>query len=517
MNKLPAWGIVFGVLICGSSAWGQSGSTPLQKTLVAQGFTNPVFMGSPPSDPRLFVVEQAGLIKIVKNGSVLPTPFLNITGLIQWSSESGLLGLAFHPNFASNGYFFVNYSRLGDNATMIARYQISSTNPDVANPASAKILFTVAQPFYNHNGGMLAFSPMDGLLYIGMGDGGSADDPMNVAQNPASLLGKMLRIDVNAANPVPEIWASGLRNPWRWSFDRMNGDMYIADVGQYAREEIDFEPAGSPGGRNYGWRCMEGTMCKGLSGCTCFSPTLTAPVHEYDHNDGNCCVIGGYCYRGAAIPDLRGTYFFSDYCSGRVWSLKMQNGVATQLQDRTVELLGAPMQYNIPSFGEDAQGEIYFADMGTGKIYRIEPKTPQMPGIAYFGDGTPGCSGPHALTPSTAAVVGQPMWQLICRKAPPNAKGLGLITDASSLLGTDPFGWSILVHLDFLSSSVLFPVNFASDAAGTGKASVPIPNIPGLAGITLHAQAYWYWPSGPCQPSPGLLSSSNGLSFTVLP
>jgi glucose/arabinose dehydrogenase len=367
----------------------------LQATLFKSGFSQPVFLCSPPGDTaRQFVVEQGGKIRIVKNGTTLTANFLHLGsaasgGLakISTGSERGLLGLAFHPNYAQNGYFYVNYTAAGTGATVIARYQVSPTNPDVASTAET-ILLTIAQPFSNHNGGCIQFG-LDGKLYIGMGDGGSANDPSGYAQNTSSLLGKMLRLDVDlpapyvpadnpyvgAGAPLDEIWHLGLRNPFRFSFDRQTGDMYIGDVGQNAIEEIDFAPAGASG-RNFGWRCMEGTSCTGLTGCTCNAAALTAPLRDYTQaSGGHCSAIGGYVYRGSNVCGLQGTYFYADYCSSAIWSLRNVNGQVSNFTVRTTELepAGTPTISSISSFGEDANGELYILDYADGEIYRIDP------------------------------------------------------------------------------------------------------------------------------------------------
>ena len=370
--------------------------TGLGTVQVASGFSRPLYLVSPPGDlERMFVVEQRGKIKIIKNGTTLATPFLDVgnggLGLLgSAGNEQGLLGLAFHPDYASNGRFFINYTDSGDD-TVVAEYTVSA-NPDIASTTSTTIIGPIFQPQSNHNGGCLQFSPADGMLYIGMGDGGGSNDsgpghaPGGNAQSPSTLLGKMLRLDVDipfphipASNPFigqPEldpIWATGVRNPWRFSFDD-NGDMYMADVGQFAIEEVNFEPAGM-GARNYGWRCMEGLSCTGLSGCTCNGPELTLPVRDYGHNGGNCSVTGGFVYRGCAIPDLAGTYFFADYCSGRIWSFEISGGAAVNFTNRTTELAPAVGAINqITSFGTDALGEIYILDQG-GEIYKIVPDT----------------------------------------------------------------------------------------------------------------------------------------------
>ncbi len=366
------------------------GHIQLGTVRIASGLDRPTYVASPPGDEdRLFVSEQfTGQIKVIKRGVLLPTPFLNVFPLILTGSERGLLGFAFHPQYALNGYFYVSYTRAGDGASIIARYRVSSTNPDVASSSSATICFgPVGQPYANHNGGNIQFGP-DGKLYLGLGDGGSAADPGCNAQNKQSLLGKMLRLDTSTLpfsapsdNPFvgnsayrPEIWALGLRNPWRFSFDRLTGDMLIGDVGQDAREELDFEPART-GGRNYGWRVMEGTDCFSTSGCSspppCNGSALTRPIHTYAHPT-DCSITGGYVYRGCAIPDLRGVYFFADYCSNRIWSLRASSTGFTDLRDRTLELranVGA-VEY-ISSFGEDARGELYIVDHGDGEIFKI--------------------------------------------------------------------------------------------------------------------------------------------------
>jgi glucose/arabinose dehydrogenase len=394
------------VLVFGwSSAWG---ATPLTTERVASSLVRPVFVTAPPSDTaRLFIVEKAGVIKILNLGSgvVNPTPFLDIDALVGGGTsngdERGLLGLAFDPEYGTNGFFYVNYTNnLFD--TVVARYEVSA-NPDIADSGSAQILLTIDQPFSNHNGGWMAFGP-DGMLHIATGDGGSSCDPAERAQDVDLLLGKILRIDVSSGgvsydippdNPfvgIPgadEIWAYGLRNPWRDSFDRVTGDLYIADVGQGVWEEINIQPADSTGGENYGWDCMEGNHCASDSGCpladspcTCLDPSLTDPEHEYSHGGSpfRCSITGGYVYRSCDIPDLRGTYFFADYCSEQIWSFRF-NGSVTDFMERTTELApgGGLTIDSIVSFGEDDAGELYIVDQATltagtdGEIYKIVP------------------------------------------------------------------------------------------------------------------------------------------------
>jgi glucose/arabinose dehydrogenase len=321
---------------------------------------------------RLFIVEQAGRILIHDGAQVLPSPFLDVSALVSCCDERGLLGLAFHPSYAVNGLFYVDYTNTAGD-TVIARYRVSG-DPNLADPTSAQILLTVAQPFANHNGGQLGFGP-DGFLYIALGDGGDGGDPGNRAQNLGTLLGKILRIDVDGASPyaIPatnpfrttpgarsEIWAYGLRNPWRFSFDRQMGDLFIADVGQNAREEVNFQPAASPGGENYGWRRMEGTLCFNPPS-SCNDGTLTLPILEYDHlsSPRNCSITGGYRYRGGRFPQMAGRYVYGDFCSGRIWS-GIQNGQAWSASELVVTGL------SITSFGEDEGGELYVVHHGSG-------------------------------------------------------------------------------------------------------------------------------------------------------
>ncbi|NUM49104.1 MAG: PQQ-dependent sugar dehydrogenase [Anaerolineales bacterium] len=342
-------------------------------------------------DSRLFVVEQTGVIRIVQaDGTVLPTPFLDITARVEYGfgegNEQGLLGLAFDPNYASNGYFYVNYTYCtiadcpdyGDTPflyTRISRFSVTA-NENIANPNSEVVILTIQQPYGEHNGGDLSFGP-DDYLYIGMGDGGSANDPENRSQNGMELLGKILRIDVDGgglapecdpaglytipsdnpfvstANTCNEIWQFGLRNPWRFSFDRATGDFYLGDVGQWTTEEVDYVPAGYSLGLNFGWSAFEGTNPY----LTDVDPLgyVTMPIHQYPHVDG-CSVTGGFVYRGAALPELQGYYFFGDYCSGRVWTLYRNS--TNQWQ----HALFMETQRVVSSFGEDEAGELYLVD-----------------------------------------------------------------------------------------------------------------------------------------------------------
>jgi glucose/arabinose dehydrogenase len=339
----------------------------------ATGFTSPVDIAHPPADSRLFVVQQGGLIRIVNtNGTVNATPFINLSTSIISGGERGLLGLAFHPNYATNGYFYVNYTRTGDGATVIARYTVS-TDINVADASSGTVLLTVSQPFSNHNGGSLKFGS-DGYLYIGMGDGGSGGDPGNRAQNINENLGKMLRIDVDAASPyaIPptnpyvgvagndEIWAIGLRNPWKFSFNRLNGDLWIADVGQNAIEEVNKTVFPLPNtALNYGWRCYEGNVAYDTGGCPSYANTV-APFAVYTHGStGRCSITGGYFYTGTTFPNFANKYFFADYCTAEIAWVNSAGTIT--------------WAYNAPStittFGEDKDGELYVANGGT--IYKL--------------------------------------------------------------------------------------------------------------------------------------------------
>jgi glucose/arabinose dehydrogenase len=335
-------------------------------------------------DSRLFITQQRGTIAIWDGTRILPTPFLDLTNLVLCCGERGLLSVAFHPQYAQNGYFFVNYTEVaGPGTTVVARYKVSATDPNRADPASAKVLLKILQPFANHNGGQLQFGP-DGYLYIGMGDGGSGGDPGNRAQNLSELLGKILRIDVDHGEPygIPssnpfvtrtggrqEIWAYGLRNPWRFSFDRVTSELWIADVGQGLWEEVDFQPATSIGGENYGWRRLEGRHCfDPATGCD--DGTTVKPVLEYDHSGGACSVTGGYVYRGARYPRLYGTYIYADYCNGMIWgATHPSNGVASSR-------LLLDTSFAVSTFGEDLNGEIYVTDYTGGRLFHIVDPRP---------------------------------------------------------------------------------------------------------------------------------------------
>lgn len=351
--------------------------------LVASGLTKPVgITHAGDGSGRLFIIEKEGLIRIARDLPFTLQPFLDIRERVgSRSSEQGLLGLAFHPKYNDNGYFFVNYTDQSGN-TVIARYQVSNNNPDQADPSSESQLLYIQQPYANHNGGDITFGP-DGYLYLALGDGGSGGDPQGNGQSLNTLLGKILRIDVNhqtdtaqyaipADNPYPqsqfpEIWAYGLRNPWRFSFDRLTGDLYIGDVGQDQWEEINFLPAGSPGGANFGWNYQEGRHS--YKGSPPVNVILLPPILEYDHNEG-CSVTGGYVYRGLSMPEWQGIYLFGDFCSGRVWAA-WRSPTGEWQKTLIFTELGS-----IASFGEDEWGEIYLVDYD-GNVYQLVKKTNQ--------------------------------------------------------------------------------------------------------------------------------------------
>jgi glucose/arabinose dehydrogenase len=372
---------------CGVKDTQQSSQLPTSTSLTLQTVTtnlaSPVFMTAAPNDTtRLFIVEQRGLIRIFnRNSSSLnQTAFLNLSGLISTGGERGLLGMAVDPGYSANGQFYVFYTNVNGNL-VIARYQ--RVNLDVANPASATILLTVTRDptFSNHNGGMLAFGP-DGCLYAGVGDGGGSGDPNNNGQNLNTRLGKLLRINPSLGGPctnntfnpflggpAPEVWSFGLRNPWRFSFDRQTSDLYIGDVGQNAWEEINVSLAPDAGrALNYGWRLMEGFLCFNPS-VDCNPGNLTLPVLDYPHLGGVCSVIGGYVYRGLAKPELQGTYFYGDFCAGFVRSFRFQNG---QVTEQTEWPLLSPPGGSITSFGEDSSGELYLTTQGGG-LFKLVP------------------------------------------------------------------------------------------------------------------------------------------------
>jgi glucose/arabinose dehydrogenase len=358
---------------------------PLKLTEIATGLNQPIFVTGAPNDTtRLYVVLRSGRIRIIKDGTLLPDPFLDVSGIIQdGSGEQGLLGLAFHPNYAQNGRFFVYYTADNANDSNTVAEYTRSNDPDVANPMEVKQYIAITDFAGNHNGGMLAFGK-DGYLYIGTGDGGGGGDPNETGQDKMSQLGKILRVDVeNHPTPPPGnlpmadqyVFHYGLRNPWRFSFDRCTDDLYIGDVGQNCYEEIDVTPAGS-GPLNFGWDVAEGNHCYNEgnpNNCNfnnCSLAGFTPPVAELNHSEGHCSITGGYVYRGTKIPNLVGTYIYGDYCSRRVFSFKWSNGMAMDQAELTNDL-ESDNAGDIASFGEDTAGELYLVTLN-GKVFRIE-------------------------------------------------------------------------------------------------------------------------------------------------
>jgi len=349
----------------------------------------PVRLVAPPDDSRVFVVEQDGAIRAYEQDGTALGVFLDLGDLTDPGGEQGLLGLAFAPDYDRTGRFYVDYTDLNGD-TRVARYEVSAGDRNRADPASGEIILTVTQPFSNHNGGHLEFGP-DGMLYVGLGDGGDSGDPGNRAQADTTLLGKLLRLDVAVAagyaippdNPfvqspaLDEIWVKGLRNPWTFAFDGATGDLYICDVGQNSIEEIDVQPASSAGGENYGWRLMEGSECYDPP-VDCNDGTLVLPVHEYTHGGSpfRCSISGGQVYRGGAIGDVAGQFFFSDFCSNQIWSITWEPGQGVTAVQEWTELTTPAGGYGgIASIGRDAAGELYVVDRGDRRIYRLVPDT----------------------------------------------------------------------------------------------------------------------------------------------
>ncbi len=358
----------------------------------AQGLSQPVHLAGDGSG-RLFVVERRGRILLVNaGGSVLQTPFLDITDrVLSAAPEQGLLSVAFPPDFATSRVFYVNYTGgTGAGQTRIARFEVDPANQSRALPGSEVVILPIEQPYTNHNGGQIAFGP-DGKLYIGMGDGGGAGDPDGNAQDTSVLLGKLLRVDPEQDPVDIDTWyAKGLRNPWRFSFDRVTGALFIGDAGEDSIEEIDYLPAGTPPGTNFGWKVMEGSQCFPPGANNCQPAGYTAPVAEYTHESSNCAVTGGFVYRGSQVPELYGTYVYGDFCSGRIWGLRQEGSGWT-----SAELLQSGL--SISSFGEGDDGELYVVDYG-GAIYRIQRKTAPRP------TATPTLSPSPTATPTATPV-----------------------------------------------------------------------------------------------------------------
>ncbi len=455
-----------------SSAPAFAAQRPLETETVASGMSSPLYAVSPAGDyERLFIVQQGGLIRILENGSLLPTPFLDVTALTNNSNEQGLLGLAFHPDYDLNGWFYINYTNNSGN-TRVDRFTVSAANPDVADAASQVNIFSQSQPFTNHNGGCIAFGA-DGHLYIGMGDGGSGGDPGNRAQNPQRLLGKMLRLDVNNGLPytipsdnpfvndggvLDEIWAFGVRNPWRFSFDSLTGDMWIADVGQSQWEEIDFELS-EDGGHNYGWRFKEGDHCYNPS-VNCDPGGLTDPIFEFSHGGTpfRCSITGGFVYRGERMATMQGRYFYADYCSGQVWSFRYSGGAVSDLVDHSNEFGTISA---ITSFGQDAAGELYVISQN-GAVRQLAPAGLKLDTSPIV---TAGSQATLSVTDGTASSTVWITYSLI---------GLGSTSVPS-----------LNVVLDLATPTLL--TTATTDAQGAASLTAQVPQ--GLMGNMVWAQA----------------------------
>lgn len=479
-------------------------SAQVTTKLVATGLNRPLWAGAPLGDERIFVATKGGQIRVVKNGVLLPTPFLDITTKLSTLSERGLLGVAFHPDYAVNGFFFVNYSDLAGD-TVVARYSVSA-DPDVADPLSESIVLTQGQPFDNHNGGDIQFGPNDGYLYIFFGDGGSGGDPGCRAQKTTTLLGKIARIDVDSASPyaIPptnpfiglagfreEIWHLGLRNPWRNGFDALTGDLYIGDVGQDLREEIDFAPAGV-GGLNFGWKLMEGTLCFGSTNCptgtpACNDPSFVLPITELTHASGARAITGGTVYRGCAVPSEYGKYFFSDFADNKIRSLNYDvvNGV-TNLTDRTAEFApgGGLLIRNIVHIGTDGFGELLIVDHAggtSGEVFKMVPAgAVQALAVPRNGAG----SNRTCLANTGLPIVGG-VWSAEI-DATPHAGAVTSLVVGYQLPGAGIFlgGNELLVDL---GSAALFRLAVPS-SGGLDEVRASLPCDLALAGFTLSVQ-----------------------------
>ena len=480
---------------------------------VVSGLTQPIFAtNAGDGSGRIFIVQQTGQILILKGTTLNSSAFLDVSGLITnpAGSEQGLLGLAFDPNYAGNGYFYITYTnRNGVGDDVLARYHVSS-DADVADAASAQILLTVTEPFENHNGGNIAFGP-DSFLYFGLGDGGSGGDPDGNGQKTNVLLGKILRLDVSTVpytipptNPFAssstqkkEIWAYGVRNPWRFSFDKTTGDLYIGDVGQDTQEEIDFQAAGAAGGQNYGWNLLEGNLCYLNNPCPPPSHYV-APVAVYNHGSGDsigCAVTGGYVYRGSAFPALDGVYLFGDYCSGNLWGLyKNSSNIWTK---QLIKATG----YNISSFGQDEAGELYIVNYGGSLVHvthapLVTTTLTSIPAQDGYIAETSRRSGQGGVVNATSTILkagdsaANQQFRSFLSFATGNLPNGAVITSATvrilrtSLVGMNPFATfgKLLVDVGkpaFGSSNALVSSDYQAAAGCLACASFPTANVSG--------------------------------------
>jgi glucose/arabinose dehydrogenase len=479
--------------------WPLAGQTPLQTVRVATGLQQPTFACAPPGDEdRLFIAEKnTGRIVILRDGALLPTPYLDIGIRLSHINERGLLSFAFHPEYATNGHVYVHYTRALDGAIVVERFTVSPHDPDAADPNTGLIVFGPLNQGGTqiHIGGTIAFRPNDpaNYLYISTGDAGLTGDPSCNAQNGQVLFGKILRVDIDPSHPtIPptnpfvgnpsfrgEIWAYGLRNPWRMSFDRATGDLYIGDVGEAAREEISFLSAQSPGGENYGWKIMEGTRCYSTENCfeppACGAASLVPPIHEYAAGTGGHCAIGGYVYRGCAIPSLVGTYVFGDYSMSRFWSFRYDGDAVTELQERTTELTPAEGSFTkVVSFAEDGRGELYIINHLPGELYKIVAAAP--PVAADLGFGKVGGNGEVPLNEVCGRLDAGESAQVILRRAPAATTAAWFLSATSAPIAF-PFG-------TLVPGAPQVSVPFLTDA--TGRLQLEIPG--GFPNVSLYTQ-----------------------------
>ena len=488
------------LLAMSTCCWQLAGQTPLQAVRVVTGLQQPTCAASPPGDEdRLFIAEKnTGRILILKDGALLGAPYLDIGIRLSHINERGLLSFAFHPEYAINGWVYLHYTRAADGAIVVERFTVSGNDRNVADPNTGLIVFGPLQQGGTqiHIGGTIAFRPNDPAhyLYISTGDAGLTGDPSCNAQNGQVLFGKILRIDVDpghalipANNPFVgnanfrgEIWAYGLRNPWRMSFDRATGDLYIGDVGEATREEISFQSAQSPGGENYGWKIMEGTRCYSTENCVkppaCHSPTLVPPIYDYSAGSGGHCAIGGYVYRGCAIPNLVGTYFFADYGMSRFWSFRYDgNSGLTEFQERTAELTPAVGSFSkVVSFAEDGRGELYVINHLPGELYKIVPAVPAI--AVDLGFGKVGGNGEVPRNELCGLLDPGESAQVILRLAPAATTAAWFLSTTSNPIAF-PFG-------TLVPGAPQVSVPFVTDAHGRLQLELP----GGFAHVSLYTQ-----------------------------
>jgi len=505
------------------SAQAQSITTELVTSLSG----TPVYVTAAPGDDRLFIVDQGGFVRVVDGGVLLPTPYLDISAQTDNSFYTGFRGLTFHPNYATNGFLYVAYDHRNgsDRDIVVDRYEVMASDPNRAEPSSQTELLRVTQVASFHGGGNMHFGP-DGMFYVAFGDGtGTGNDPACNAQSGSTMLGKMLRLDVDSATPyaipadnpfvgdpsvLDEIWHIGFRHPWRWSFDALTGDAYIADVGQHSFEEVDFQPAGV-GGLNYGWKVMEGSNCFSTSSCApatspCNDPAYTGAIHQYA-TGSSCSITGGFVYRGSAIPGLYGAYLFGDWCSGRVWSLRYDGTTVTELMERTSEL-GGPFN-GLTSFGEDSEGELYIVQ-GSGAVRRIVPDC----GTTLYCATTPNSHGAGALISSSGSPsIGANDFTLEVTAAAPGQMGIFYYGDSQTNL---PFG----AGLRCIGGNAfrLKPALLTAAVDGSASRLLDFNSLPASGGAReITPGSVWnfqFWYRDPA----GLgFNLSNGLSVTFCP